>query len=338
MSNRGAYLVGKQVIPLEIKTAEIPKPGEGEILIKNASIAFNPVDWKVQYGGRFIEKFPAVIGGDSAGTVEAVGPGVKNFKTGDRVFAFSSVYLTLQSKYGAFQEYTIAYAVAATHIPESMSFDSASTIGLGVATAAHGLFHRDFLNLSRPSGSLELPKQTGIDVLIWGGASSVGHYAIQLASQAGYTVYATASPRHHDKLITLGAAKVFDYNSTSVIEDIKKAAPKLSLVYDTIAESSTIKQSVDVLQNGGTISTTLPPQIEIPSNIQVKQVFATVLQTSDKDLGSWLFNEYLEVALQNGRFVPNAVELRPGGIDGIQAVLTEYKEKGISGAKFVVNP
>lgn len=338
MSNRGAYLIAKQAIPLEVKTSEISKPGTGEILIKNKSIAFNPVDWKVQDGGFLVDKFPAIIGGDAAGTIEAVGEDVKGFKTGDRVFSFTPSYSTQEPKHGAFQEYTIAYALASAHIPESVSLDSAATIGLGAATAAQGLFHKDFLNLPRPSGSTDLPKKTGIDVLVWGGASSVGQYAIQLASQAGNTVYTTASPKHHDKLIALGAAQVFDYNSSTVVEDIKKTAPKLSLVYDSISEGPTVQQSVEVLQNGGIIALTLPPQIDIPTNVQAKPVFATKLHTDDKELGSWLFNEYLETALQSGRFVPNDVAKRPDGIDGIQAVLTEYKTKGIRGAKFVINP
>lgn len=340
MANQGAYLTGKGVVPFEIRDGEIYKPESDEVIIKNSSIAFNPVDWKIQYGGYFMEDAdcPTILGYDIAGIVEATGSDVKNVKKGDRVLSFTPQLLTKKTRHGGFQAYSASYGLATTRLPDSLSFDSASTIPLAASTAVHGLFHKDFFNLARPSGSPDLPKSTGVEVLIWGGATSVGQYAIQLASQGGNTVYATASAKHHDALIALGAAKVFDYNSSTVIEDIKKAAPKLAYVFDTVSEGKTPQQSFAVLQNGGKVCATLPYPEDVPSGVQVHQVFAAVIMASDKDLGEWFFGKYLPAALESGRFVPNKVEKRPGGIKGVQDVLAEYQSKGISGAKFVINP
>ena len=64
----------------------VPKPGPGEVVVKIHSTALNPVDWKAsRYSFPFLSNFPAVLGTDSAGTVEAIGEGVTNFKVGDKV-------------------------------------------------------------------------------------------------------------------------------------------------------------------------------------------------------------------------------------------------------------
>jgi NADPH:quinone reductase-like Zn-dependent oxidoreductase len=63
------------------------------------------------------------------------------------------------------------------------------------------------------------PKENGKTVLIWGGASSVGACAIQLAAASGATVLTTASPANHDFVKSLGADHVFDYRSPTVMDD-----------------------------------------------------------------------------------------------------------------------
>ena len=68
-----------------VNTIPVPKPGPGEILVKVKAAALNPVDWKVQKYGIFVEKYPAILGTDVAGDVEELGEGVTDFKKGDRV-------------------------------------------------------------------------------------------------------------------------------------------------------------------------------------------------------------------------------------------------------------
>jgi NADPH:quinone reductase-like Zn-dependent oxidoreductase len=73
---QGSFIVG---------TREIEKPQPGELLVKIKAVALNPVEWKVQTYGMFVENYPAILGTDIAGEVEAVGGGVEGFVKGDRV-------------------------------------------------------------------------------------------------------------------------------------------------------------------------------------------------------------------------------------------------------------
>ena len=91
---------------------------------------------------------------------------------------------------------------------------------LAVSTAACGLFQADQLSLAHPSAK---PEPAGRTLLVWGGSSSVGSNAIQLAVAAGYEVIATASPRNFGYVTNLGASRVFDYNSPEVVADIVAA-------------------------------------------------------------------------------------------------------------------
>lgn len=63
----------------------VPKPGNGEVLLKVIATSLNPVDWKIKKYGIFLEQFPALLGTDLAGVVEEVGEGVTEWKHGDKV-------------------------------------------------------------------------------------------------------------------------------------------------------------------------------------------------------------------------------------------------------------
>ena len=73
MSNQAAYLDGKDK-PFRVDRAEVPKPKDNEVIIKNHAIAINPVDWKIQDYGAFIKAWPTVLGADVAGEVLEAGP------------------------------------------------------------------------------------------------------------------------------------------------------------------------------------------------------------------------------------------------------------------------
>lgn len=86
-SNSAAWITEKQGKPLKVSEAPLPKPGPNDVVVKNHAIAINPVDWKIQDTGYFIQHYPNILGTDVAGEIHEVGSDVKNFKKGDRVLA-----------------------------------------------------------------------------------------------------------------------------------------------------------------------------------------------------------------------------------------------------------
>ena len=68
-----------------LKPKDVPQAGPGEVLVKIEATALNPLDWKIQAIGLFVEKFPAVLGFDAAGTIVQLGKGVTSHTIGDRV-------------------------------------------------------------------------------------------------------------------------------------------------------------------------------------------------------------------------------------------------------------
>jgi NADPH:quinone reductase-like Zn-dependent oxidoreductase len=210
---------------IEVGPASYTPPGEGEIVVQNHAVAVNPLDWGIELAGNLLYrwlKYPAVLGTDLAGEVVEVGPGVTRFKPGDRVLGHA---VGVERDHnnpaeGAFQDYTVLQANMASPMPASMPYENAAVLPLALSTAACALFEKDCLALAHPSLSA---RPTGETVLVWGGSTSVGSNAIQLAAAAGYQVITTCSPRNFDYVKRLGASQAFDYRGNTVTGDIVRA-------------------------------------------------------------------------------------------------------------------
>ena len=248
-SNQAAWLTAKGA-PLTIEPAPLLDPKANQILIKNHAVAINPVDWAMQLMGQDLFpflKFPCTLGCDVAGEVIAVGSAVTRVKVGDRVLGLASGRGSGdQEEPAAFQEYSLLADNLFSPIPDSMSFEEASVIPLGLSTSACGMFQKDYLALPHPSVD---PKPLGKTLLIWSGASSVGCNAIQLGVAAGCDVITTCSPKNYELVKKLGASQAFDYNSDTVVSDIL-----------TYLEDKTIAGAV-----GSMFYTSYPYRIGFPS-------------------------------------------------------------------------
>merc|ERR1712025_244932 len=175
-SNNAAYIEEPKKIPLEVKSAPWTEPKDNQILVRNRAIGINPVDIVIQQFAAFEVEYPAIIGTDVAGVVESVGPGVSQFKPGDRVLGYATSLGTKDNAEGAFQEYSIIRSDCASKIPDDLPFEQATVLPLAVATASYAFFGDDTLQLRLPCLNAEKIDEV---VLVWGGSSSVGGTAIR---------------------------------------------------------------------------------------------------------------------------------------------------------------
>ncbi|MGB3337862.1 MAG: zinc-binding dehydrogenase [Devosia sp.] len=179
---------------------------------------------------------------------------------GDRVLG-QAVGTTVNEKaQGAFQNYTIVLEHMAARIPDRMEFSDAAVLPLGLGTAAGGLYGKRQLALVPPSHS---PVARQEIVLVWGGSSSVGANAIQLAVASGYTVITTASARNAEMLKSLGASAVFDHASASIVKDVVEAMHGRRLAGTLHATGDMVTSFAVVSLSDGVrlIATTLPPPV-----------------------------------------------------------------------------
>lgn len=184
--------------------------------------------------GLLVDEFPVVLGVDASGVVVEAGSEAEskyNLKIGTYVCGCTRLGL---KPYAAGQEYFLMDAQVTMPRPQNLDVFQAATLGVGIETAALAVF--DGLRVELPNPD-ELPQQKNEWVVVLGGASSVGGFAIQLLRAAGYRVIASCSSKSADAVKTLGA-EVFDYKTTiqEQVETVLKITEgKFARVFDAVA-------------------------------------------------------------------------------------------------------
>ena len=365
--NRAAWIIKEKQSPVEVKSAPYTKPGANEIVIKNCAVAINPIDWIFMVTGTFAApwiKFPYILGSDVAGEVFEVGSAVKRFRVGDRVVGHA---IGVDKEYNStaqagFQEYTVLQQHMTSPIPSTMSYETASVIPLGASTAACGLFQKDQLNLQFPTVP---PKPTEKTLLIWGGSTSVGCNAIQLAVAAGYEVITTCSPKNFPLVKSLGASKAFDYNSRTVVPDIIKAFEGKTSAGALSIGAGAADACMDILykcQGNRFISMASYP-VPDPAKDHSFLILKTIYGFVTWSIANWfksktrgtrtnfifgttlvqngvskaVYEDFLPEALAQGIFVPAPDTIVVGkGLEFIQPAL-DLQRQGVSAKKVVVS-
>lgn len=178
-----------------------PKPAADQVLIQIAAAGVNRPDLLQRQGS-----YPpppgasAILGLEVAGTVVAVGPAVETLTVGDRICALVSG--------GGYAEYCLASAGCCLPLPQGFSFVEAAGLPECLFTVWSNLFQRGKL-------------AKGESLLVHGGASGIGSFAIQLAKAFGNTVYATAGNAEKcRRCVELGAAAAIDYRQQDFVVEI----------------------------------------------------------------------------------------------------------------------
>jgi NADPH:quinone reductase-like Zn-dependent oxidoreductase len=365
-TNMAAYLTGPKVKPLKVSSAPYTLPKAGQVTVRNRAIAINPIDRVKQDMGNFLYghiKYPFVLGYDLAGDIVEVGSGVTQFKVGDRVlgFAVGMEKDRNTSTESAFQHYTVVPERLVSRIPDWMKFEDASVIPLGVSTAAAGLYEKDQLALPYPSLT---PTPTGKMVIVWGGSTSVGANAIQLAVASGYEVITTCSPRNFDFVKRLGAARAFDYNSKTIVRDIAAALEGKTLsgaltIGTGGAEACLEIMNQSICERKFVAMVSFPTPDPAPESLVIPRTVAHYMSWSvqwwlkcrvhgvksnlvwgaspaNTGICKAVFGEYLPQALEKGVFVPAPeAQVFGHGLERIQGAFEAQKK--VSGKKLVIS-
>ena len=231
--------------PSVFAMTNIPMPAvkPGNLLIKVYATSVNQIDCKVRSGAvsAISPEFPAVLHGDVAGVVEAVGEGVTQFKKGDEIYGCAGGFRGLG---GALAEFMLADAKLIAKKPQSLSMQEAAALPLVSITAWIALFEKAKL-------------KPGMNILIHGGVGGVGHIAVQLAKWSRAKVFTTIRKNEDIALAkSLGADEVINIQE----EDVEKYKKRLTnnqgfeIIFDTVGGEN-LDNSLAATAVNGTIVT-----------------------------------------------------------------------------------
>ncbi|KAL1607612.1 hypothetical protein SLS60_002546 [Paraconiothyrium brasiliense] len=317
----------------------IPVPQNHEVVIKVVVAGCNPKDYKTYW-----VPTPINQGDDLAGIVHQVGSDVFEFRPGDRVVALHQI----QSPHGAYAEYAVASAATTAHLPPAVSFEEAATIPLAAITAALGLYRA--LSLPPPWAPQPLPGP----LLIYGGSTAVGAFAIKLAKAANLHPIIAVAGSGIDFVSSLldssAGDVVLDYRNGSeqMQQDIANAltasrAQTAYAAFDAVSEHSSWDVCAPFLAADTRVATVLPypetahlpggtTQAQLIMSGDVHGVFGE--KPGGREFGYVMMRAFVR-GLQEGWLSAHPYEVVPGGLDGVQIGLARLSKGQVSARKFV---
>jgi NADPH:quinone reductase len=220
-----ALLVERVNGPFVMTGMPRPTPRDHEVLVRLFASGVNPLDTKIRAGNAAHAgvQFPAVLGLDLAGVVEAVGRNVSGFREGDEVYAMGGGIGGLQ---GSLATHIAVDADLLALKPTNLSMREAAAMPLSVITAWEGLVDRAHVH-------------EGSKVLVHAGAGGVGHIAVQIALAAGAKVSATVS-KEKMKIVEDYGATAINYQEQTVESYLAEhtGGEGFDIVYDTVGGST----------------------------------------------------------------------------------------------------
>ena len=223
--------------PEQLKFEDYPEPvpGPGDVLVKVAATSVNPFDWKIRSGAvkDFVPlTFPAILGLDVSGIVEAVGLGVKNFAPGDKVFAHTT---------RTYAQQCVVKADDLARIPEHADLVKIAALPTVTTTGAQ-------------LAELATRGKRGGTVLVTGALGNVGRSAVFTAKDNGWVVIAGVRQKHAQEAKSIGADRVLALDDDAAMKSLEV----LDAVVDTVSGPAADKL-VTKIKKGGTFASVLGP-------------------------------------------------------------------------------
>lgn len=232
--------VGDSTSPEVVAVQDTPMPTlvDGQVLVKVAFSALNPLEWKMVEGVFPLQK-KGFLGVDFSGTIEKIADGTEtDLQVGDQVYGEPG-----ETKPGTFAEYLAIASSNVAKIPKNVSLMEAASLPCVALTAYQGLTKPKYGDM-----------KAGAKVCITGGSSGVGSAAIQIAKALGASeIWSTGS--NPEKTKKLGADKVINYKTESVYEGLK--GQQFDIIFDAVGGLDPWMAAMDGgLKKGGKYMTT----------------------------------------------------------------------------------
>jgi NADPH:quinone reductase-like Zn-dependent oxidoreductase len=308
---------------LALEEIEKPTPADNQVLIRVHASSANPLDWHRMRGTPYLMRPQSGLGApkftrlgvDFAGTIEAVGKNVRQFKVGDEIFGAAD---------GAFAEFVTSTEIGVALKPTNMTFEQAASVPIAAITALQGL---------RDKGQIK----PGQKVLINGASGGVGTFAVQIAKSFGAEVTGVCSTRNTEMVRSIGADHVIDYTK----QDFTQGAQRYDLILDTVGNHPLLEarrvmnpKGVFVIVGGPNDGMWLGPMISPIKAFMIApfvsqrfvMVLADVNRTADLNI--------LRDLMQAGKLTP--VIDRQYGLDEVPAAI-RYLETGHARGKVVIS-
>jgi NADPH:quinone reductase-like Zn-dependent oxidoreductase len=223
--------------PGNLKYEEVPDPvpGEGEVLVRVTATSVNPIDYKMRSGAakeRFPLELPAILGRDLSGIVRELGPGVSQFKPGDKVMAVASK---------TYAELVSVPAKDLALVPDKLDLVKAAALPLVITTGEQLI-------------RLGTKIQAGQTVLVTGAVGGVGRSAVWTAKKAGAKVIAGVKKSQMKEAETLGADQVLALDDASAVDKLGF----IDAVADTV-DGETAQKLLGKVKQGGVFASVVGP-------------------------------------------------------------------------------
>jgi NADPH:quinone reductase-like Zn-dependent oxidoreductase len=267
---------------LKYEDSSDPVPAKGEVLIRVTAASINPVDLLQRSGGTrsyMPLKFPAIIGWDLSGTIVGLGPEVREFSIGDRVFAWAL---------HTYAELCTAKADILAKIPDGVDLIEAAALPLVTITGSQ--------LISVASGVK--PGQT---ILVSGAVGGVGRAAVCTAKDKGAVVIAGVLKKQLDEAKSLGADQIVALDDDAALN----ALAPVDVVANTV-RGATAEKLLSKVKDGGMFASVTG----VPDSAKSHPSIRTVAFVSKQDTGTLL---YMAEAVRDRRLkIPIAKKLPLG--------------------------
>ncbi|CRG89160.1 oxidoreductase, zinc-binding dehydrogenase family superfamily [Talaromyces islandicus] len=313
--NQAAWLA-KANTPLQVGKAPLPSAGPGELVVKNAAIAINPLDCHMQDSGVFIQQHAINL-------------------------------ISGRPEDAAFALYTVISVDKAAILPRGISFSEgvvvpfafeAAVCALSVQVPGIAIPGIPTPALGLPYPSLQRPVPPSAKTLvIYGGSSSVGSMATQLATAAGVNVISIVGAHSFELSKRCGASQVIDRQVPSIVDKVVEAIDiagrdEFVGIFDAISTPETYAHDLAILarRGGGHLACTHPPPNETPANVKAGMIFGV------NDVVTPAWRDFVTPALRDGKLqcLPQPVIVGKG-LQHIQDALDKCRA-GVSATKLVV--